>query len=218
MRKNPEVDLKFRYRKVFEAATVIALGVLIVAFQVSKRLELKAVQRTAARIEIKMEDIPPTQQFKRPPPPARPAVPIETESEDVPEDVTIESTELDFTEVPPPPPPPKEDEEKPPPPFVPYDRKPEPIGGWAAIQRNLVYPEIARKAGVEGTVYVYAWIDKQGNVRDAKVIKSLGVAGCDEAAVNAIRAVKWKPAMQRDKPVAVWVSIPVKFVLKDTGR
>lgn len=218
MRKNPEVDLKFKYRKIFELGVVISLGLLIVLFQVSKRLELRAVQSTAARIEIKVEDIPPTQQFKRPPPPARPAVPIETESEDVPEDVTIESTELDFSEIPPPPPPPKEEEDKPPPPFVPYDRKPEPIGGYAAIQKRLIYPEIARKAGVEGRVYVYAWIDKEGNVRDTKIIKSLGVAGCDEAAVNAIKAVKWKPAMQRDKPVAVWVSIPVDFVLKEAGR
>jgi len=46
------------------------------------------------------------------------------------------------------------------------------------------------------------------------VIKSLGNNGCDEAAINAIKSVKWKPAKQRDKPVKVSVGIPVVFKLK----
>ena len=47
-----------------------------------------------------------------------------------------------------------------------------------------------------------------------RILVPLGNSGCNEAAVAAIKAVKWKPAKQRDKPVAVWVSIPVKFKLK----
>ena len=58
-----------------------------------------------------------------------------------------------------------------------------------------------------------AEIDEQGNVSQTKVQKSLGPNGCDEAAVTAIKAVKWKPAQQRDQPVKVWISIPIDFGL-----
>ncbi|MBN1155618.1 energy transducer TonB, partial [candidate division KSB1 bacterium] len=145
--------------------------------------------------------------------PARPAIPIESESDEIPEDESIEITDLDLTELPPPPPPPPTDEEAATI-FVPYDDPPQPIGGFAAIQRNLKYPEIARKAGVEGRVMVHVQIDEKGNVVNTKILQSLGNNGCDEAAVEAIKSVKWKPAMQRDRPVKVWVAIPVVFKLK----
>jgi protein TonB len=86
-----------------------------------------------------------------------------------------------------------------------------PIGGFDAIQRRLVYPDFARKAGVEGKVLVYALIDTDGSVVNTKVMQSL--VGCDDAAVNAIKAVKWKPAMQNGKPVAVWTAYPIEFKL-----
>lgn len=95
-----------------------------------------------------------------------------------------------------------------------YDEAPEPIGGFGAIQRNLEYPEIARKAGIEGRVIVNVLVDVDGSVVETKILKSLGHSGCDEAAVKAIRTVKWKPAKQRDRPVKVWVGIPVIFKLK----
>ncbi|HDL79000.1 MAG TPA: energy transducer TonB, partial [Bacteroidetes bacterium] len=98
-----------------------------------------------------------------------------------------------------------------------YDQAPEPIGGFIAIQKNLKYPEIARKAGVEGTVIIQVLIDEKGRVIKTKVLKSLGNNGCDQAAIAAIVKTRWKPAMQRDKPVKVWVSIPVIFKLKSSG-
>ena len=99
--------------------------------------------------------------------------------------------------------------------FVAYDTPPQPVGGFAAVQKNLIYPDISRKAGVEGIVYVKVQVDENGNVVETEIIKSLGDNGCDEAAVAALKSVKWKPAMQRDKPVKVWVSIPVKFRLSN---
>jgi len=196
-------------------SVILALAIVIITMQAFKRFEMKSrIQRTVIT-EFKAEDIPITEQINRPPPPARPAVPIPSESEDIPEDETIEETELDLTEIPPPPPPPPEEEEEAPI-FVAYDKAPEPIGGYEAIQRNLVYPEIARKAGVEGVVIVQVVIDEKGRVVDTQILKSLG-AGCDEAAMEAIRKTRWKPAMQRDRPVKVRVSIRVKFQLKDAG-
>jgi protein TonB len=208
------VKFKLRYRKVIELSLVMALLLLIIVFQAFKRFESEITIKEQPKVVIKVEEVPPTEQIERPPPPARPSVPIPTEDEDVPEDLTIEETEINFEEEPPPPPPPpKEDEEVPA--FVPYDSPPEPIGGFAAIQRNLSYPEIARRAGVEGMVMIYALINTRGEVVQTKVLKSLGNNGCDEAAIEAIKKVKWKPALQRDKPVKVWVSIPVNFKLKE---
>ncbi len=98
--------------------------------------------------------------------------------------------------------------------FVPYDKPPFPVGGFAAIQRNLRYPESARKAKVEGTVILYVFINENGEVERTKIMKSLGGnSECDAAAIEAIKSVKWEPARQRDKKVGVWIAVPVKFKL-----
>ena len=214
IRKNPKVSLKVKYQKTVELALVLALAVMLVVFQAFKRFEQNASKQNRVDIVIDVQEIPQTEQQKRPPAPQRPTVPIESEDEDIPEDMTIETTEIDLSELPPPPPPPEDDIDASAQIFVAYDEPPQPIGGFAAIQRKLVYPEIARKAGVEGRVYINVLIDQKGNVVRTKILKSLGNNGCDEAATAAIKAVKWKPAQQRDKPVKVWVGIPVVFKLK----
>ena len=213
VKKNPKYDLRLQYKKVIEIALTLTLVLCIFVFQAFKKFEHEKAETEIEVQKIEAEEIPQTQQEKLPPPPSRPAIPIESESEDIPDDVTIEETDIDFDELPPPPaPPPDEDDDANV--FVPYDEEPKPIGGFDAIHKNLVYPEIARKAGIEGTVIVYARISKDGNVIATRIIKPLGNSGCNEAAISAIKKVKWKPAMQRDKPVTVWVSVPVRFKLK----
>ncbi len=211
-RKNLDVSLKLKYRKVLELSLVSALLIMVITFQSLRAINMAATETKTPDVQIEVADIPLTEQIKRPPPPPRPSIPIPTESEDVPEDLTIETTDLDLTDIPPPPPPPEEEDELNI--FVAYDEAPSPIGGFLAIQRALRYPEIARKAGIEGRVIVQVQISVKGRVVNAKVIKSLGHSGCDEAAIKAIKSVKWKPALQRDKPVEVWVAIPVIFKLK----
>ncbi|MBN1782169.1 TonB family protein [bacterium] len=97
--------------------------------------------------------------------------------------------------------------------FVPYDKPPEPVGGFDAMRQNLVYPESARSAGLEGRVLVNCRIDESGIVRDAVIGQSLS-AECDQAALDAVRSVTWHPAEQRDKKVSVWIGVPVEFKLK----
>ena len=212
-KRNPEFNLSLKYRKVIEIGLVISLALCIILLQAFKKFETTEVEQKTVDIKMEVEEIPQTEQEKLPPPPARPAIPIESESDDIPEDETIEMTDLDLTELPPPPPPPPTDDEAATI-FVPYDDPPQPIGGFAAIQKKLKYPEIARKAGVEGRVTVHVQIDEKGKVCNTKILQSLGNNGCDEAAIEAIKSVKWKPAMQRDRPVKVWVAIPVVFKLK----
>lgn len=215
--KTPEADLKQKYQKTLEVALIFSLLIHFGLFHALPEFGAGFKEIKAKPIEIQVEDIPQTEQFKLPPPPPRPSVPIPTESEDVPEDVTIESTELDLSELPPPPPLPDRGIEEGYV-FIPYDEPPSPIGGMAAIKKNLKYPELARKAGIEGTVIVGVLIDEKGNPIKTQVLKGAGIdIGFEEAAAAAVMSVKWKPAKQRDRAVKVWVSIPIHFALRDVS-
>jgi len=74
------------------------------------------------------------------------------------------------------------------------------------------YPDLAREAGVSGTVMVQALVGRDGTVRDTRVVGSIPML--DAVAVRAVRQWTFKPAMADGKPVAVWVGIPVKFSLR----
>jgi periplasmic protein TonB len=73
------------------------------------------------------------------------------------------------------------------------------------------YPDMAREANVDGTVLVQALVGKNGKVVDVKVVKSIPML--DQAAAEAVRKWVFKPALSNNKPVAVWVAVPVKFSL-----
>ncbi len=73
------------------------------------------------------------------------------------------------------------------------------------------YPDLAREANVDGTVMVQALVGKDGKVKDTRVVKSIPML--DAAAVAAVKQWVFKPALSNNKPVAVWVAVPVKFTL-----
>ena len=73
------------------------------------------------------------------------------------------------------------------------------------------YPELARDAQLEGTVKVQALIGKDGLVKKTVVTKSVSLL--DDAAIKAVSSSRWRPAMNNNKPVEVWVEVPVKFSL-----
>jgi protein TonB len=74
---------------------------------------------------------------------------------------------------------------------------------------NPVYPEMAREANVDGTVMVQALVGKDGKVHDVRVVKSIPLL--DQSAQDAVRQWIFKPALANNKPVAVWVGVPVRF-------
>jgi periplasmic protein TonB len=78
-----------------------------------------------------------------------------------------------------------------------------------------VYPEIARMRGYEGIVLVAAEILPDGSVGNMKIRKSSGYAILDQSAVEAVKPWKFEPAKKSGKPFAVWVELPIKFVLQD---
>ncbi len=96
--------------------------------------------------------------------------------------------------------------------FVAVEEMPEPIGGLKSIQSKITYPDLARKAGIEGKVFILAYVDENGNVTKAEVVKGIGL-GCDEAALNAVQSTKFKPGKQRGKPIKVKITIPITFKL-----
>ena len=200
------LSLKFKYPLIIRLATLFSIILLILTFLIYPRylglLELEDVELQ----EIIIENIPQTQQIEKPPPPARPSVPVESEDEDIADDLTIEETDLDSFEAwDAPPPPPEGPRVK----FIPYDDPPQPLSSI-----KPVYPEIAQEAGIEGTVVVQVFVDKKGRVQDTLILKGIPNTGLDEAAVTAIKKTRFRPAKQRERAVGVWISIPVNFRLK----
>jgi protein TonB len=82
------------------------------------------------------------------------------------------------------------------------------------VAQKIQYPEIAKRAGVEGRVSVSFVVSPSGNISDVQVAKSIG-AGCDEEAVRVIKSMpKWNPGKQNGRPVNVQVSVPIVFRLQ----
>ncbi|MCK5453984.1 MAG: energy transducer TonB [Calditrichia bacterium] len=205
--KNPEVDLKLKFRRVFEASLVVTLLIIILFLYSFKKFESGYVLEKAVDVKIETIEIPLTEQINRPPPPARPSIPIASEDEDIPEELTIDETEIDFSKPldDTPPPPPEEDE-----PIVEfYALSDKPV----VINRvEPAYPDLARKAGIEGMVVVKVLISTKGDVEKVEIVKSHPML--DDAALNAARQFKFKPGKQRDRFVKVWMTIPFTFRLK----
>lgn len=96
--------------------------------------------------------------------------------------------------------------------FLAVEEMPQPIGGLQGILEKITYPEIAKRVGIQGKVFVKAFVDETGTVVNAEVVKGIG-GGCDEAALNAILKTKFTPGKQRGKPIKVQVTVPVLFKL-----
>lgn len=214
--KNNKVNLRRKYQRHCETGIIISLAVLLMAFLYFPSINKSNMTLEQPQEIVNVEDVLITKHQDSPPPPPKPIIPIDTPSDDVLEDVEIEDTEIDINEIVDTPPPQiykeEEEEETQVTFFIAVEEMPEPIGGIAGIQSRIIYPEIAKRAGVQGKVYIKAFVDETGEVKKAEIIKGIG-AGCDEAALDAIMHTHFKPGRQRGHPVKVQVSIPIKFVL-----
>ena len=93
-----------------------------------------------------------------------------------------------------------------------------PGGGMAAaleyIQKNMQYPESAKENGTQGRAMVQFVVDKEGNVTEPKVIRSVDKE-LDAEAIRLVKSMpKWKPGMQKGQAVAVKYTMPVLFKLE----
>ncbi len=92
--------------------------------------------------------------------------------------------------------------------FIPYEVEPKILYGPPPV-----YPEFARIAEQEGTVYVKALVDLNGSIMRVVIVRSSGAPVLDSAAARSVYAWRMNPALQNNKPVRVWVAKPITFKL-----
>ena len=198
--------LKAKYPIVIRVTALMGIGLIIVNFLLFPRFGNNLEFEDIDQVIIENIDIPQTQQIDNTPPPARPSIPVPSDDEDIADDLTLDELDFDdFSNLDAPPPPPSGPKVV----FIPYDDPPQPM-----TSIRPTYPEIAQEAGIEGVVVVQAFIDKKGRVKETLILKGVPNTGLDEAAMEAIRRTRFKPAKQRERAVGVWISIPVNFKLK----
>jgi protein TonB len=223
IKKNPVADLEKKRSLFMMAGYVVALSVVLVAF------EWKTFERTAGDLgqlvvdNLEEEIIPITEQEIKPPPPPPPPPPPAPEIEIVDDDVEIEDEveiqdveadqKTEVKEIAKP----VEEEPQEPDFFTIVEDMPAFPGGDGAllkfIAENVVYPPIAKENGITGVVYVSYVVDKDGSIKDAKVVRGADPF-LDKEAVRVVKMLKgYKPGKQRGKPVPVQFTIPIRFVL-----
>lgn len=117
--------------------------------------------------------------------------------------------------LPPPPPPPQRATPQAEPEaeiFVVVEEMPEIEGGVARLYEVLAYPEMARLAKVEGRVVVEVVVGPEGRPSDPTILRSANPM-LDQAAIEAVMKLTFKPGKQRGKAVRVRFSIPIRFEL-----
>ena len=198
--------LKIKYPIIIRLTTLIGIILVILNFLIFPRFINTLSFETVDQLIIENIDIPQTQQIDNTPPPTRPSIPVPSDDEDIADDLTLDELDFDdFSNMDAPPPPPSGPKVV----FIPYDDPP-----VAMTPIRPVYPEIAQEAGIEGVIVVQAFIDEKGRVKETQILKGVPNTGLDEAAMDAIRKTRFKPAKQRERAVGVWISIPVNFRLK----
>jgi len=235
-KKNPAKDLQRNSSLYF------AIGLTIVLFISWQAIEWKTYEKLGFGYEaldvdeVDDEEVPITEQLKTPPPPPPPAPPAPqvlevVEDEEEVEETIIESTETDQeeiievedVEV-------EEEFDDDPVPFAVIEDVPiypgcenvakserrncfqEQINKH--INKNFRYPEIAQEMGIQGRVYMYFVIDKDGSITDIKIARSPDRNLGKEAERIINKLPKMTPGKQRGRPVRVPFSIPITFRLQ----
>lgn len=162
--------------------------------------------------EAEVVDLPP--EVEIPPPPeqiSRPATP-RVAAADISEDITIARTDFESNPIENLPPPPAGARPSDVPSYIPRDVEPRLTNG-REMERVLQqrYPSMLREAGIGGTVILYVFVNAQGQPEKSQVQQSSGYPQLDAAAHEVVDRMKFSPAMNRDKPVGVWVLQRVEF-------
>ncbi len=180
--------------------------------------ELTAEDVSYTADELEAIELPP--EIEIPPPPeaiARPATPV-IASADIDEDITIAPTTFEDNPVEDLPPPPEDVAQTDlaaAPTFTPFTVRPD-IRNRAEVARALEreYPPLLRDAGIGGSVQVWFFIDEEGAVQRTLVNESSGHKALDDAAIRVADIIEFSPALNRDKQVPVWISLPITFTTR----
>lgn len=207
-KKKSVADLKQSYPVYMRVGVIGALLLSIALFALAPKAFNITPYQTRQKREIIAEDINlEVENLIEPPPEAKPAMPVEAESEEEVEAATMAETEFAevYTK-------PEESVEIPVVAFWKVEKKPQP-----QYSPKPGYPERARAAEMEGQTIVEALVDIDGKVIDVRLVKGSGFDILDQAAMSTARKWTFTPAEQRGKPVRVWVNIPFNFSLTSSG-
>jgi periplasmic protein TonB len=209
---------KRSFRAHFWGAMILATGAHFLVFDLWP--SMTAVDVSSASGELTAIELPLEIQIPQPPEVIpRPAVPVVVPGV-MDEDLTIPPTTFLANPVAdlPPPPPPRRDAMGDPadgPVFTPYTVRPD-IKNREEVTRALEreYPPLLRDAGIGGTVLVWFFIDEEGRLQRTQVHESSGHRALDEAALKVADVIRFSPALNRDKQVPVWISLPIAFTTR----
>jgi protein TonB len=201
------VEFKSKYGKYVRNALVAAVVIHFLVFFFSPPFTFKPYKLKEERFEV--VELP--QNIEIPPPPkevALPQVPVEAAEGEEETDEEIAPTTFDsFEDMPPPPAPTSGQAEM----FLAFDEPP-------VLQyfEQPAYPQLARDAGIEGTVAVKVLVGENGKVIEAIVLSSDVTPDMERSAIEAAMKCRFRPAKQRTVPVKAHVMIP--FAFKLTGN
>jgi len=82
------------------------------------------------------------------------------------------------------------------------------------LVKNIKYPEKARKKGIEGTVYIKFLVNKNGDIENLKVAKSVDLFLDTEAMRVVAQMGKWIPGEIDGEKIALFYTLPIKFKLQ----
>ena len=226
IKKSPKADLESKKSTWLLVGYVIVLAFMVVAFEWTKRDIKIDTSQAITDVFFEEEIIPITEQPEQvtPPPPEAPSIAetltIVEDDADVEETAIVSSEELNqAVEIKYVPVAVEEEEPEEQTIFEVVEQMPEfPNGGMAGLMqylsKNIKYPTIAQENGTQGRVTVQFVVNKDGSIVDAKVLRGVDPY-LDKEAVRVIMGMpKWKPGMQRGKPVRVKYTVPVMFRLQ----
>lgn len=225
IKKSPKADLESKKSTWLLVGYVIVLAFMFVAFEWTKRDIKIDTSQAITDVFFEEEIIPVTEQPEQvtPPPPEAPSIAetltIVEDDADVEETAIVSSEELNqAVEIKYVPVAVEEEEPEEQTIFEVVENMPDFPGGQAALMqylaKNIKYPTIAQENGTQGRVIVQFVVNRDGSIVDAKVVRSVDPY-LDKEALRVINTMpKWKPGMQRGKPVRVKFTVPVMFRLQ----
>ncbi|NQV16127.1 energy transducer TonB [bacterium] len=210
----PWVSVKAQERKYIEIGIMITMLIGIITLYSVPTFGNKVTHKEEYKAPpLEVFSIPATIQAPEMIIPIRPSIPVESEDEDIDPDLPLnlffEPKDVFLLMPPAAPPLPDIFME----PWM-VSELPIPVGGYGELMRKVIYPEIAKEVGIQGTVTIEALIGKDGLIKNARVLSGVPKTGLDEAALTAVLQTTFHPALQMGKPVAVRMSIPIVFILK----
>jgi protein TonB len=91
-------------------------------------------------------------------------------------------------------------------------RPPQPLPG--VVQPAPRYPALSRRLGEQGTVWLRAQVDATGRVQRVQLLRPSPYPRLNRAAQDAVSTWQYRPGTEQGTPVAMWLEVPVRFVLQ----